>query len=91
MGRQIILQPDGRFCLFSSVSDGFLLRDVTREQLTEWIVDEAMRDLRERIQHKIDAVASGHPERAYYQFAMTWEEACRMHNANFPRDEADRG
>ena len=36
MGRAIIEQPDGLFCVWSTVVDDFLIYDATMEEIREW-------------------------------------------------------
>lgn len=75
MGNQIIKQPNGLYCKFSSVSDMIEIWNATREEL----IEDAVRYFRETITRQIDEVleklnqeGSGKP---YYQFTMTFEEA----------------
>jgi hypothetical protein len=75
MGKQIIKQPDGRFAVYCSISGVIELWDATEEKVVGHFVGiaeiEAMRQVRAKLVH----VAADEPEKAYYQFAMTWQEA----------------
>ena len=73
MGRQIIKQPDGKYCIFSSIVDDFTLWNATKEELIEDLVDCE----REKIVYEVDRVinkleAGGKP---YYQFTKDFNEA----------------
>ncbi|MGW2520422.1 hypothetical protein ACWC09_26105 [Streptomyces sp. NPDC001617] len=78
MGQQIIKQPDGRLAVFSSVVDAFVIVDATPEEILDWRAEEAAQQARERTQRELDKVLSGDPRAAYFQFALTWEEAAKM-------------
>jgi hypothetical protein len=75
MGHQIIRQPDGRLCVFSTVVDDFVYADCDPEPLIEHYAAEAAQDTRERVRRVIENVLSGNPQKSYYQFTMTYEEA----------------
>jgi hypothetical protein len=75
MGHQIIEQPDGKLCVFSTVVDGFVFTDATEVELLDYYAEQAASEARERIKKIIGYVREGRPEQAYYQFALTYEEA----------------
>lgn len=73
MGHQIIKQPNGLYCLFSSVVDAFILLDATPQD----IIDEWVNDYREQVTEKVKRIVSeletgGKP---YHQFTMSFAEA----------------
>jgi trehalose/maltose hydrolase-like predicted phosphorylase len=72
MGYQIIKQPDGLLCIWSSYSDQIVASDGTPEEIVEWFADLAAQESRIRTRASIDAVLRGEPR--YYQFARTWKE-----------------
>lgn len=73
MSNQIIKQPDGRFAVWSTITDGFILIDATPAEIVEeWLSDERAR-LTERVEVITDALDAG--ERPYHQFTESWEEA----------------
>jgi hypothetical protein len=41
MAHQIIKQPDGKWSIFSSITDGFIALDMTQEELIKWEGDVA--------------------------------------------------
>lgn len=73
MARQIIEQPDGKYCVFSSIVDGFIIKDATREEIVESFAEEARQDTIVSINSTFDKLESG--GRPYYQFTMSYEEA----------------
>lgn len=77
MGRQIIKQPDGRYAVWSSVVDSFVMIDASPEE----IIDDMLADEKDRIQKQVAEViaklAAG--KKPYHQFTMTWAEAMATH------------
>lgn len=75
MGNQIIRQPDGQLAIFSSNTDTIIVWDATEDEVLQWFVDRAAEDTRRQVRDILRHVIAGQPARAYYQFAMTWQEA----------------
>lgn len=75
MGQQIIRQPDGKFAVYSTVSDGLCLRDATEAEVIAYFVDDAKERAESRVRDILAQVGAGHPERIYFQFAIPWAEA----------------
>lgn len=75
MGHQIIMQPDGKLAVFSSVVDDWITTDATPEEILDEFVQDAARQARVRTQYLLDAVLSSNPQGVYNQLAMTFEEA----------------
>lgn len=72
MGTQIIKQPSGKYCLFSSVVDNVTCYNLGRQDL----IDEFMDRERERVTKHVDRVIKqldddGAP---YHQFTMTYAQ-----------------
>jgi hypothetical protein len=80
MGRQIIKQPDGKYALFSTISDGFLIRDTTPEGIVEFLMEDSRRDLQEYVDQVIEKLDAG--RRPYYQFTLSWKEAVKLDERN---------
>lgn len=75
MGHQIIRQPDGKLAVFSSYVDAWILVDAEPADLLGYYAEKAAEDARDGTQRVLDLVLDGQPRKAYYQFAMTFEEA----------------
>lgn len=90
MAEQIIVQPDGRLAVFSSVVDDFIVLDATPPELMEWRTKRAADKEREHTRREIGHVLSD-PSHAYYQFALTWDEAVEKagHDPMKDRGETD--
>ena len=88
MGQQIIRQSDGLLAVFSSNVDAFIIIDATLEELVEWRAEEAATRARKDTLRELEHVLAGNPEKAYYQFTKTWDEAQQMDQKT---NEAERG
>ena len=75
MGYQVIQQPDGKLALFGSVTDTWAVYDATPDEIVEQFATWAADDVRRSARRIVDLVLAGNAREAYYQFAMTFEEA----------------
>lgn len=80
MGLQIIPQPDGKFCLWSSISDAIVCYDADEEEVHTYFAELAMRDMHHAVEQKLTAIKAG--EKPYFQFTKTYKEAMREHRKN---------
>lgn len=74
MGQQIIEQPDGRLCVWSTVTDSIIIT-ATPDELLEHYAEQAAADARRRTRKVIDLVLAGLARKAYFQFTMTYDQA----------------
>lgn len=79
MGHQIIRQPNGMLCVFSTITRTFIIADATPEYLREFYAEQAAAEARERTRKITEAIINGEPQRVYYQFVMTYDEAVELH------------
>lgn len=77
MGNQIIKQPDGHYAIFNTNSDAIVVWDAEGDEIVEWFAERAAEQARDDARRQLGHVASDEPRRAYFQFAMTWDEALR--------------
>lgn len=92
MGYQIIKQPDDLFAVFSSYTDTIVVWDATQAEVVDWFVEIAVEDTKQRVNGLIGHVSAGESRKAYYQFAMSWEEAQerdREHGGDFSAGAVD--
>jgi hypothetical protein len=80
MGYQVIKQPNGGLGIFSGYVDDWIVCDATPEEIIEWCekdaAESAARHARMELEIRIlPAVLSDQPRKAYFQFAMTYDEA----------------
>ncbi|RYZ32040.1 MAG: hypothetical protein EOP01_02075 [Propionibacteriaceae bacterium] len=67
----ILVQPDGRLAVWSSVVDSIVVVDATDEEVVAYFADEAARRSRESTVRAIERVRTGQVPRMH----LTWEEA----------------
>ena len=71
MGHQIVQQPNGKFAIWSTISDGFIAIDCTRQEIVEYYVQKAAEGVRKETEEIFEQLAKG--ELPYFQFTRTWE------------------
>jgi hypothetical protein len=75
MGHQIIKEPGkDTYAVFSSFTDQWILWNASRDELLDYYADRAAKEARRTTARVLDLVDED-PRKAYYQFAMTFEEA----------------
>lgn len=73
MGHQIIKQPNGMYCVYSSIVDEFIITDASPEEIIgHWIAIESDK-LTKKVNDIVSELNAG--GRPYHQFTMTFEEA----------------
>lgn len=77
MGQQIIRQPDGRYAVWESIVEDFVLRDATVQQIITWRMTCATEDIERSVRETVAKLARG--EKPYFQFTKTWEQALKWH------------
>jgi len=82
MGSQIIQQPNGQYAIFSTITDTIVMWDADAGDVEEYFVTRAANQERGRVRDILKHVTAGRPEKAYYQFVMTWTDALRMDEAH---------
>jgi hypothetical protein len=78
MGHQIIRQPDGLLAIFSSFTDTWIVNDATPEDVADYYAEQAAREARRSVERILGHVLAGEPSKAYYQFALSFDEANAM-------------
>jgi hypothetical protein len=78
MSHQIIEQPDGKLCVFSSIVDGFVIVDATGQDLLDYYAAEAAISERQRVAKIIAHVRSGEPEKSYHRNVLSYEQAVTL-------------
>lgn len=75
MGTRIIKQPDGKYAIFSSISDTLKGVDLTIEEVTEFFVEMAQYEAKRDVKDRIDMIEnSNNPG-----FEMEFEDALSEH------------
>lgn len=77
MATQILKQPDGLFCVFSTVFDGFLLVDATPKAIIEVEVDKYRARITEQVMKVCALLDAG--EKPHAKGALTFDQAKAIH------------
>ncbi len=75
MGHQIIRQPNGKYCIWSSHVDSIILFDATSDDLVEYYGNKAAQDSKLNIIRVVDKLDRGQARLIYHQFTMSYAEA----------------
>lgn len=81
-----IKQPDGRWAIWSGITDSFTFLNATKEEAVEEIVSSQMKDLRENLTRCIDKIDRGE---VISQFTMTFDGAIQTMRDIHGDKEAD--
>ena len=71
MGKQIIKQPNGKYCIYSSIVDNVTHYDMTVEEIIEEWVNDAKNDIAEKVKGIVSKLEKG--EQPYYQFTKSYD------------------
>lgn len=72
MGWQIIKQPNGLYCIFSSIVDDVIYYNGDRQQIVNAFIQDRTKELVKDCNQLMDELDG--KEKAYGQFTMTFEE-----------------
>ena len=86
MGRQIIKQPNGKYCIFSTVVDNVVHYDCTPEEIIEAFVEDSKSSIEFQVKNTIEKLESG--GKPYHQFTMSYDDMIQTIKQNHGVDEA---
>jgi len=72
MAHQIIKQPNGMFCIFSTIVDDFIKHNITEEEVVEYELKNIIEDESKKIRNIIDQLNKN--KKPYGQFTMSYKE-----------------
>jgi len=72
MGKQIIKQPNGKYCIFNSIVDNITHYDMTVDEIIEDWVNESKVDITEKVKDIVKKIENG--EKPYYQFTHSYDD-----------------
>jgi len=78
MANQLIAQPDGRWAIWSSVVDDFVLMDATRQDVVNYLLRDSKQQIERHVDSVIGRLTKG--EKPAGQFTLTFDEAMRIRN-----------
>ena len=76
MGKQIIKQPNGKYCLWSTVIDNFTHVDMTRDDIVSVFMEQEKSRYEDLVDKTIEYLDKG--EAPYHQFTMTFDQCIEM-------------
>lgn len=82
MGSQIIIQPNGRYAVWSSVVDGITIYDCEPKDILDYWLEREKERLSSALELIIKNINEGNTKRSYFQFTKTWDEALKEHEEN---------
>jgi hypothetical protein len=88
MGRQIIKQPNGKYCIFSSIVDNITHYDMSVDDIIEEWVNEAKEDIKKRVKDTVSKLEAG--EQPYFQFTKSYEEMLSTIKEIHGKEECDK-
>lgn len=59
MARQIEMQPNGKYAVWSTIVDGYVIVDATPEEIIEQYVEDARRDIEARVHGDVKRLNEG--------------------------------
>jgi len=78
MAQQIVKQPDGKYAVWSTVVDDFVVSDATKGEIIGRYVGEEVTRIIQRVDEIIDELDKG--GKPYYQFTKTYDELIELRN-----------
>lgn len=76
MCRQIIKQPNGKYCIFSSIVDNVTHYDMSVEDIVEEWATEAKNKIIEDVKGIVSKLEKG--EQPYYQFTKSYDKMLEL-------------
>ncbi len=73
MAKQIIKQPNGLYCLFSSYTDTIIYYNCSKELIIDYFVEEYREKITNKVNGICDKIEKG--DNPYHQFTMSFEDA----------------
>ncbi len=72
MARQIIKQPNGKYCLFSSIIDNVIVYDATKEEIIDLLIEEQKKEITMDVNRQIEKLENG--SLPYSPFRLSYED-----------------
>lgn len=85
MAHQIVKQPDGRYAVWSTIVDDFVIENATPKEIADtWAKEEA-----DRVRNRVDEIVAQLDQggKPYHQFTKTYGEFVQLRNGCYPEDD----
>lgn len=73
MGYQIIIQPNKKLCVWSSIEQSILMWDATTDEVVDYLVAQERERIKDDVATAVAKLRNG--KKPYYQFTIGWSEA----------------
>ena len=87
MSKQIIKQPNGKYCIFSSTVDNVTHYNMTVEEIIEEWVKDAKNDITEKVKGIVSKLEKG--EQPYYQSTKSYEKMLELIKEIHGKEESE--
>lgn len=74
MAYQIVIQPNGKLCLWSTVSNVLVMTNATEQDIIDTFVADQIEEITKNVKRIIRGLEDG--KNPYYQFTMSWDDIC---------------
>ncbi|MFV8347254.1 hypothetical protein [Flavobacterium sp. ZB4P13] len=88
MGRQIIKQPNGKYCVLSSIVDNVTHYNMSIDDIVEEWVKEFKNDITEKVNGIVLKIENG--EKPYHQFTYSYDEMLELIRENHGKKERNK-
>lgn len=87
MSHQVIKQPNGRYCVFSSIVDNFILINCTKQDLVDYYMEKETENVKNAVDRMVSRAEGKTPPN---QFTKTYDEALKFIGEIHGKEELDR-
>jgi hypothetical protein len=88
MSRQIIRQPNGKYCIFSSIVDNVTHYDMSVEDIIEEWANESKNKIVEDVKNIVSKLENN--EQPYYQFTQSFDDMLSLIKEIHGENESDK-
>lgn len=85
---QIIKQPNGKFCIFSTVVDNVTICQCTEQDIIDNLVEEAKVEIERKVKGVVEKLNNG--EQPYHQFTISYTEMIKTIRDIHGKGEANK-
>ena len=78
MGHQIMKQPDGKYAVWSTIVDDFILLNASPENIIEMEIEYQRSRIESGVRDIVNKLNEGF--KPYFQFTVSFEEAMELRN-----------
>lgn len=84
MSHAVVQQPNGKFLIFSSVSEGITAWDCDEDEVISYFIEHSIESTIRIARNALDRASGKRPQ---FQHMPTFEECVERNNKHFPNDQ----